>query len=116
MTSADRTKLARILGMLGSAHDGERAAAGLLATKLLRTSGTTWEALLGSPNQPDFARTPTPTGPRADAMAVCARYRQFATEWEARFLAGIAQRTTLTGRQLAALLRIAAELPGRAAG
>ena len=29
MTPADRERLAKLLGMLGSHHDGERAAAGL---------------------------------------------------------------------------------------
>ena len=41
----DATSLARfrkLCGMLGSEHDGERAAAALKATELLKQSGTSW--------------------------------------------------------------------------
>lgn len=41
-----RGKLAKILARLGSEHDGERAAAGLLASRLLREAGLSWEDLL----------------------------------------------------------------------
>jgi hypothetical protein len=37
-----RTRLVRLLGMLGSAHDGEIANAGRLASQLLRDLGLTW--------------------------------------------------------------------------
>jgi hypothetical protein len=36
LSAAERVKLAKILGMLGSAHAGERSAAGEAATKLLK--------------------------------------------------------------------------------
>lgn len=39
----DRTKLAKLLGMLGSAHDGEIAAAGRKANALVKAAGITWE-------------------------------------------------------------------------
>jgi hypothetical protein len=42
----DKEKLAKILGMLASDKDGERAAAGLLASRMLKASGLTWDALL----------------------------------------------------------------------
>jgi hypothetical protein len=38
-------RLAKLLGMLGSAHDGERAAAGLLAHELIRRHGLSWSDL-----------------------------------------------------------------------
>jgi hypothetical protein len=40
MHSAER--LAKLCGMLGSNHDGERAAAGLKADQLVRNLGLTW--------------------------------------------------------------------------
>lgn len=49
-------RLTRILGMLGSAHDGERAAAALAADRLVREMGTTWQDLL-DPERPDGVRT-----------------------------------------------------------
>jgi hypothetical protein len=45
----DKARLARVLGLLGSAHPGERDAAGLKAHELVRNAGTTWEVLLGAP-------------------------------------------------------------------
>jgi hypothetical protein len=38
----DLDRLVRILGMLGSEHEGERANAGLLGTRMLRAAGLTW--------------------------------------------------------------------------
>jgi hypothetical protein len=49
MTAADRRKLAAILGMLGSEHAGERAAAGLQAEAFRKRHGLTWEAMLSLP-------------------------------------------------------------------
>jgi hypothetical protein len=40
-------RLARILGMLGSDHDGEILAAARAATALVTRSGLTWSAVLG---------------------------------------------------------------------
>lgn len=42
-------KLIRILGLLGSEHAGERAAAALKAVEWLQKAGTSWEALLVPP-------------------------------------------------------------------
>jgi hypothetical protein len=41
-----RVKIAKILGMLGSAHPGERDAAFLAAERLLKEAGLTWYELL----------------------------------------------------------------------
>jgi hypothetical protein len=43
----DRDKLAKVLGMLGSAHDGEIASAGRAANQMIRAAGTTWPDTLG---------------------------------------------------------------------
>ena len=44
---ADR--LAKLCGMLGSAHDGERAAAAALADALVREAGLTWRDVIKVP-------------------------------------------------------------------
>jgi hypothetical protein len=44
--SAER--LAKLCGMLGSNHDGERAAAGLKADQLVRNLGLTWADIISS--------------------------------------------------------------------
>lgn len=45
-------RLAKFLGMLGSDHIGERAAAGLKATQLIQSHGVTWADLVQQLNSP----------------------------------------------------------------
>jgi TorA maturation chaperone TorD len=52
MTEPERQRLAAILGMLGSAHAGERAAAALQAEALRRKLGLTWAELLATQDEP----------------------------------------------------------------
>jgi hypothetical protein len=49
MTDVERARLARILGMLGSEHAGERAAAGLKAEEFRKKHGLTWPQMLSLP-------------------------------------------------------------------
>jgi len=42
----DRDKLAKVLGMLGSSHDGEALAAARTADSLIRETGLTWQRVL----------------------------------------------------------------------
>lgn len=55
MTKADRIKLARILGMLGSDHAGERAAAARATHRMVKAPGLTWWELMS----PSLPRDPT---------------------------------------------------------
>lgn len=54
MSGLNRIKLAKILAMAGSQHDGERAAAAALADRMVRDAGLTWERVLagGATAQP----------------------------------------------------------------
>jgi hypothetical protein len=74
--SIDRPRLAKILGMLGSAHDGERASAAAKADQLVRGSGSTWHEVV---NPPAKARTGTRgsanAGPGAVITAVLVHHR-----------------------------------------
>ena len=62
MTNADRQRLAAILGMLGSEHAGERAAAGLQAEAFRRRHGLTWDQVVSGRtvyvNREVFVETP----------------------------------------------------------
>jgi len=49
MTDIDRRRLARILGMLGSEHAGERASAALQAEAFRKRHAMTWEEMLARP-------------------------------------------------------------------
>jgi hypothetical protein len=42
LAATDRTKLAKLLWLLGSDHQGERDAAGLAAHRLVQDRGATW--------------------------------------------------------------------------
>lgn len=98
----DRTRLANILGMLGSEHSGERAAAGLMASRLLRDRRLTWHDVVGAP--------PAPPGTSWRALvAACQCEPDKLTAWEAEFLASLTVSTwsTLTDKQSAALQKIA---------
>ena len=46
LSDAERATLSRILGKLGSDFEGERAAAGLLASRFVRSRGLAWDAVL----------------------------------------------------------------------
>jgi hypothetical protein len=48
LPAASRTKLAKLLGMLGSDHAGERDAAALAVRRLIKQSGVTWSQILTS--------------------------------------------------------------------
>jgi hypothetical protein len=60
--AADR--LIKLLGMLGSAHDGERAAAALKADAFVRSHGLQWRDVIAMP-----AAVPPPRPPRWRTMA-----------------------------------------------
>ena len=49
----DPDRLVKLLGMLGSDHAGERAAAGLKAYQLLRSRGLTWADVIRVPTAYD---------------------------------------------------------------
>ena len=60
----NRQQLAKILELMGSAHDGEALAAARRAHMLVRNSGETWDSLLdprpAALRQPAAAASPTP--------------------------------------------------------
>jgi hypothetical protein len=72
----DRQRLIAILGMLGSEHAGERAAAALQADRLRKQLGVTWEQLLSDnaqPNQPVSMLCMTTLSPRRGSYTLYVR-------------------------------------------
>lgn len=69
LTPRERAKLAAIMARLASPHDGERAAAGLLASAFVAKHGLTWADLIA------LAR-PIPAGPTASKEAADRRPRK----------------------------------------
>jgi hypothetical protein len=102
-------RLIKLLGMLGSAHDGERAAAGLKAHELIRRYGLTWsDILLATPSSPP----PPPKLGWRDKVAACEEHRHCLNSRERAFVFSLARwRGTPTEKQLAWLQRIYENLP-----
>jgi hypothetical protein len=75
----DRDKLVKVLGMLGSDHEGERAAAALKADRHLRGLGLQWDDIIARPGEAPEA----PLTWQSMASAILASGR--ATRWEQNF-------------------------------
>jgi hypothetical protein len=103
MNPDTRRRLVGVLGLLASNHDGERAAAGLLATRILKTANVTWESLI--PERPLVIHKAThPAGSvgetfRAD-FDLCRRRPDLLTAWERTFLESVAPRMSLSKKQM----------------
>jgi hypothetical protein len=101
---ADRERLIKLLGILGSDFDGEVAAAGRKAAEFLRQRKLTWENVLSAQS---LATTPAPP-PRREtrrdnnclsdwpthwlgALAVCIRHSadDRVTDWERSFIGSL---------------------------
>src|SRR3954465_8229254 len=84
------TKLVKVLGMLGSDHDGEIAAAGRRANAMVRGAGLTWDQVLApvnfAPESPyrTSRRWRRPTSAN-DAAALCLQWPEVLTDWETDF-------------------------------
>lgn len=112
LTSAERTRLICILGMLGSNQGGERAAAGLFASRMLRERGLTWDALIVGCEAPGTMQSSAQDG-QLD-LDLCLQHPEHLTAWEGRFVAALMRRRgpPMPG-QVAKLAQIATSLRGR---
>jgi hypothetical protein len=119
-----RDKLVKLLGMLGSDHDGERANAARLADEHRKRSGLTWGELVlplaedrgrRKPRKPRKAKATKPKPPEPPpeptwqdkAREIEASGR--ATEWELSFVGSLLTRWSgreLTEKQAAVLQRL----------
>jgi hypothetical protein len=96
-----------VLGLCGSDHIGERAAAAAMAANMVRKSGLTWAPLLAEPPKQE---------PIEDLIAFAAAHGNSLTDWEWRFLRDIRGFQHLSDKQRATLERIVAKVrSGRAA-
>lgn len=100
-----------ILSRLASEHDGERAAAGLLATRLLKSAGMTWDQLIGAPSAPPRNSAPA----WRSEIEGCLKHAGLLTEWERKFLRDLLLRDVLTPRQREKASQIAEQLRERCA-
>ena len=97
--------LAKLLGLLGSDHDGEIVAAGRKAHQFIRCLGLTWADVIFTPPESWWVMA-----------AACARQQHLLSERECDFIRNIARlRRPPTDRQLAWLQSIYERLYGREA-
>jgi hypothetical protein len=142
----DRVKLAKILGLIGSAHDGEALAAARRAHDLVSAEKLTWSDAVGvdavvaeaacrhllAENEAlkdelarvaaQAATTPVPwREPSSDAAAIdlCIQHTAPCTAWECEFIVSVAgQQRRLTEKQRNRLWQIVRKIEriGRARG
>jgi hypothetical protein len=102
-------KLRKLLGMLGSDYDGERAVAGRMASDLLRQHKLTWSDVVGAEihieARPRVRVWHEPKEHR-EAACECLAWPEVLTDWEKEFLKSISGRWHLSGRQQQCLARI----------
>ena len=83
MNKTERLKLVRILGMLGSEHDGERASAAMAAHRVIQAADTSWAQLLAdAPPAAKKERVVTPDPWVNPSEAAQSRFRQVQLENE----------------------------------
>jgi hypothetical protein len=105
---SDRERLARLLGMLGSDHQGERDNAARAAHRLVQQHGITWFDVVVPP--PDTDGADPHSGDWRRTAAACSRYPHLLNRWEAEFIWGLSRFPRLSGKQRATLLKIAVRL------
>lgn len=96
-----RDRLAHILGMLGSAHDGEALAAARMADRMRAAAGLSWGDIVGA--------GPAEAAPWRRAVARCQARPDPLTPWERRYLASLMSFEALSYRQMEILTGIAAK-------
>ena len=107
MTAAlDRQRLAKLLGMMGSAHDGEVVAAARQAERLRADAGLTWHDIV-------LPALPAPRPQRRGAMTLgqaiqfVLDHEDALTAWESDFARSIQRQTSrLSPKQIGILERL----------
>ena len=106
ITSTDRTTISKLLGLIGSAHDGEALAAARKAHQLIVQRGATWPEVLGLATMP---AAPAPDH-LTEARDLLKRGKGILTRWERDFLLGIMSHASLKAKQVESLEAIRAKV------
>jgi hypothetical protein len=105
LTAAEYARLIAVLGMLGSEHAGERAAAGLHASRLLRERGLGWGDVI-------VAATVGGTDTWRQQAKEAAQFAGLLTPWERDFLRKLMGFPTISGKQHGVPQQIIAKVHG----
>ena len=98
-------RLVGTLARLDSPHDGERAAAALLASRQMRNLGLDWDTLLRGP-----PRAAAPPAGWRRLLRHCQAHAHELTPWEKAFVNRLGSFAKLSPRQADVLNRIAARV------
>jgi hypothetical protein len=113
LSPSERARLIGLLGMCGSAFDGERANAASLADRFLRDRKLSWADVVLPNAAPPVAPSPPPA-PRAaswrETVARCRATPGSLRAWEIGFLAGLDRFPRLSAKQRTILQEIAVRL------
>jgi hypothetical protein len=99
-------KLARICGMLGSAHAGEKAVAALKADNIVRDRGLTWHEVIALPK-----RTTSPET-LSELCGWLLGHSEILSPWEVNFLREISGLKSISPKQRDCLDAITAKVQG----
>jgi hypothetical protein len=106
LAASDRMQLAKLLGMLGSDHIGERDNAARAAHRLVQQRGITWfDVVTHLPQDTDHDADPINSDWHRTAAA-CSRYPHLLNRWEAGFLSGLPRFPRLSCKQHVILVNI----------
>ena len=94
-------RLTKLLGMLGSAHDGERGVTAAKADELVRSRGLTWSDVVARPQPASAPRRSSSKGWREpetirEKIDAALRYRGLLNAWEVSFLIDVKRFPPLT--------------------
>ena len=103
-----RRRLAAVLGMMGSVHDGEALNAARQAEWMRRQAGLTWDNLLAS-TCPEPQLTPG-APPWRHLTSICWHSRDRLTEWGLAFLTVVSRQPRLSPKQFKILVGIAGRM------
>jgi len=106
LSPADADRLAKLLGLLGSAHAGERDAAGLAAHRLVHSLGVTWFDVICPQPPRENSRRPDAIGWR-QLIAQLLDQPDRLRPWEGPFLRSLAGFPRLSPKQRLVLDQIA---------
>ena len=112
LSARDRDKLVRVLGLLASDKDGERAAAAWTAARMLRDRGLDWDNLIPRALAPPEApsqhqpRQSAPLYPWSSMLAFILDRPHYLTQWELHFATDMACRWKISPKQAGVLAKI----------
>jgi hypothetical protein len=109
LQTIDRVRIAKLLGMTGSTHDGEAVNAMRLANRIVRESGVTWYDVIGATALPSpEVADPLegwPGGWRG-AVETCLDHGHILSAWERSFLVSTLGFRGLSEKQAAVVRRL----------